>query len=156
MIKGFIYTFCTFVILNSERTVFSEMYIQETLMVLATILSCLYGISSLYRYLTHRRLPSPGPVGYPYFGILSQIGNFNVIHKTLTALGRRYGRFFQFKILGKNIVVLRSASIVETAFEDSSLTDRKETFFQKFVFNGKGFAFANYKNYVPELREIFQ
>ncbi|XP_045175059.2 cytochrome P450 2J4-like isoform X3 [Mercenaria mercenaria] len=132
------------------------MYVQETLVATASVLAGFYGVLSLFRYLRRRRKQqSPGPVGYPFFGILSQIGNFNVIHKTLTAIGKRYGRFFQFKLVGKNVVVLRSASIVQTAFDDANLVDRKETFFQKYVFNGKGFAFANYKNYVPELRNVF-
>lgn len=131
------------------------MFVQEVLMVLAVLLSGFYGITTFMRYISRRRRLSPGPVGYPFFGILSQIGNFNVIHKTLTKLGERYGRFFQFKIFGKKVVVLRSASVMQTALEDSSFMDRKETFFQKYVFNGKGFAFANYKNYVPELRHIF-
>lgn len=133
------------------------MYVQETLVATVSVLAGLYGVMSLYRYLQHRkRQRSEGPVGYPFFGILSQIGNFNVIHKTLTAIGKRYGRFFQFKLLGKKVVVLRSVSIVQTAFDDTDLVDRKETFFQQYVFNGKGFAFANYKNYVPELRSVFQ
>jgi hypothetical protein len=133
------------------------MYVQETLVATVSVLAGFYGALTLYRYLKHRKQRrSEGPVGYPFFGILSQIGNFNVIHKTLTAIGQRYGRSFQFKLLGKKVVVLRSASIVQTAFNDADLVDRKETFFQQYVFNGKGFAFANYKNYVPELRSVFQ
>lgn len=123
--------------------------------ILASLLTGLVGLSFLLRYLDRRRNVVPGPAGYPFIGILTKIGNFNVIHKTLTLIGQKYGRSFQFTLLGKQIVVLRSASIVETALENTGTTDRRETFFQKYVFNGFGFAFSNYKNYVPELRHVF-
>jgi len=71
-------------------------------------------------------------------------------------MGKSYGRYFQFKLLGRRVVVLRSASIVQQAFEDVTMYDRKETFFQNYVFEGKGFAFAKYSRSVPELRQLFQ
>ncbi|KAH3848549.1 hypothetical protein DPMN_090916 [Dreissena polymorpha] len=78
------------------------------------------------------------------------------VYKTLTSIGKRYGRTFQFKQLGKRVVVLRTASIVHTAFENVHFDDRKQPFLQKYILNNSGFAFADYKSYVPELRALFK
>ncbi|KAL4218765.1 hypothetical protein ACF0H5_021352 [Mactra antiquata] len=133
-------------------------YDQSTLFIgIGVGITCLI-LALFLRYLRvkAKKKENNGPVGYPFIGILSQLGNFNVIHQTLTAIGKRYGRMFHFEVLGKKMVVLRTVSITEQALTDDRLTDRKETFFQRYIFNGKGFAFSNYANYVPELRELFQ
>lgn len=128
----------------------------EALVWTTSVLGVIYSTMVLLKYLDRRRKRPPGPVGYPFIGIILDLLPMNSIHKALTSIGKSYGRHFQFNFLGKRVVVLRSASIIEQAFDDDTLDDRKETFFQKYVFDGKGFAFANYRSCVPELRQLFQ
>lgn len=128
----------------------------ELLLWTGSILFTLYVVIVFIKQLEKRRKLPPGPTGYPFLGLVGELLPLNSIHKALTAIGKSYGRHFQFNFLGKRVVVLRSASIVEKAFDDVTCDDRKETFFQNYVFNGKGFAFANYKKQVPELRALFQ
>ena len=116
---------------------------------------CLISLG-IFRHLRRRSKWSPGPSGYPFIGILSLLGGYNIIHKTLTSFGKVYGKICQFKVLGRRSVVLRSASVVETALQNINSTNRSEPFFQYYVFKGKDFAFADYSKRVPDLREVFQ
>lgn len=50
---------------------------------------------------------------------------------------------------------MRSASVMERALDNIKLTGRKAPFFQKYVFNDKSFAFANYEGKVPKMRHMF-
>lgn len=132
------------------------MTVTEALLWISACLTAICGVTTYVRYVGRKRKRAPGPSGFPFLGILLELGPLNSLHKGLTSIGKSYGRYFQFKLLGKRVVVLRSASIVQQAFDNEDFDDRKETFFQKYVFEGKGFAFANYGRYVPELRELFQ
>ena len=97
----------------------------------------------------------PGPIGLPFIGILLKVGNLGSFHQTLTRWNKKYGKMFRFKILGQRSIVLRSASVMERALDNVKMTGRKAPFFQKYVFNDKSFAFANYDGMVPQMRNMF-
>ena len=98
----------------------------------------------------------PGPLGLPFVGILLKVGNLGVFHHTLTRWSKKYGKMFRFKLLGQRSIVLRSASVAQLALGNAKLTGRKPPFFQKYVFNDKSFAFANYEGNVPRLLQTFK
>ena len=125
------------------------------IIILLLFLSILWCCGKNYASLKHRIRRWPGPLGLPYIGVLLKAGNLNVFHQTLTRWNTKYGKMFRFKLLGRRSVVLRSVSVMERALDSQKMTGRKSPFFQKYVLNDKGFAFANYEGKVPKMRELF-
>ena len=121
------------------------------LLCLSIIWCCRATSASLKRHM--RRWP--GPLGLPFIGVLLRAGNLGVFHQTLTRWNKKYGKMFRFKLLGRRSIVLRSVSVMERALDNKRLTGRKSPFFQKYVFNDKSFAFANYEGQVPKMRHMF-
>ena len=98
----------------------------------------------------------PGPSGYPVVGLLFRLLPLTQLHQAFDRVHRKYGRRFQVRLLGRKMVVLRSASVVEQAFDSAVLVGRKQPFLHTYVFEGKALAFSDYVATVPQLRAAIQ
>ena len=110
-------------------------------------------IPRLYRHsFIYQRLPRPR--GYPIIGNLLDLIS---IPQNLCSLRTTYQPACRVQFLDKKIVFLNSLKAINSVFIEQGdyTSDRPRYFFQKYVFENKGFGFDNYDARVAKQKLIF-
>lgn len=101
----------------------------------------------------------PGPKGVPILGNMLQMDMGRVQHE-ITNFSKTFGKMFKLSLLGKNIVVISNAKLLEKAFTGaalgSHLNDRSENVTKHVYYGRKHIGLANLSPETVSLRNILR
>lgn len=111
------------------------------------------------REITRRHRPIPGPKGIPVLGNMLQMDMRRVQHD-VTNWTRTFGKLFQISLLGRKVVVISDAKLLQKAFAGKALSfhlnDRSENITKHVYYNRKHIGLANLSKETISLRNILK